>query len=184
MKHTVVLLGDSLTSGGEFKETENIPEVEVHNLGVSGDTTWGILARLHRIWDLSPEFVFLLAGINDLGHGERPEDIVVRHKRIWEAVRSPENGPTLVLHPLIPVNPRRFPAGNWNLKNTVIYDLNFHLECAAANLGIPILDFRAPLMDRHGDLREEYTLDGLHLVKEAYVLWDRELCAFLKSKIS
>ncbi|MDR2353374.1 MAG: GDSL-type esterase/lipase family protein [Deltaproteobacteria bacterium] len=183
MKTTVVLLGDSLTEAGIFPLTKGIPDLELHNLGIPGDTTWGILSRLHEIWDLDPTFVFLLVGVNDLANGEREEDIVVRHRRIWESVIAPD-GPTLVLHPLLPVNPLRFPSGDWGLKNSVIYDLNFHLECEALKVKIPILDFRAQLIDDGGKLKDEYTIDGLHLTREAYVHWDSAISDFIKHRIT
>ncbi|MDR2339308.1 MAG: GDSL-type esterase/lipase family protein [Deltaproteobacteria bacterium] len=180
---TVVLLGDSLTEHGQFPLTEALPGISLRNLGVSGDTTWGMLARLHAIWDPDPDFVFLLVGINDLGQGERPPDIVVRHVRLWEAILGEDKPPVLVLHPLLPVNPRRFPSGDWGLGNTAIFDLNFHLEVQASKKAIPILDFRGPLMDPMGDLKDEFTLDGLHLLPPAYEFWDKELRDFLKARI-
>jgi lysophospholipase L1-like esterase len=182
MAHTVVLLGDSLTSGGQFPHTGELPGVNIHNLGIPGDTTWGILARLHEIWDLNPEFVFLMIGVNDLGHGERPEDIVVRHRRIWESVKNP-GGPTLVLHPLLPVNPARFPGWYSALHNGTIHDLNFHLEVEASKLFIPILDFREHYTDPEGNLKEEYTLDGLHLQEGAYHHWDDALRDYLSENL-
>jgi lysophospholipase L1-like esterase len=177
----VVLLGDSLTHAGVFPQTQGASGDSFHNLGIPGDTTWGILSRLHHVWDLNPEFIFLMIGINDLGQGERKEDVVVRHRRIWEELLSP-GGPTLVLHPLLPVNPGRFPSGDWNLSNSTISYLNFSLEVESLKLMIPILDFRGPLMDDKGSLKDEYTLDGLHLLEPAYVHWDSALARFVKER--
>ncbi|MDR2197888.1 MAG: GDSL-type esterase/lipase family protein [Deltaproteobacteria bacterium] len=184
MKTVIALLGDSLTEWGTFPRSASLPAVELHNLGVAGDGTWGVLARLHRLWDVSPDFVFLMVGVNDLGQGERCGDIVARHNKIWRSVLDYEDPPTLVLHPILPVNPDFFPPGYSALKNGDIFDLNFHLECQAGNLGVPILDFRDPLMDERGKLKAAFTSDGLHLNAEAYKIWDEALCNYLKEKLA
>jgi lysophospholipase L1-like esterase len=182
MSHTVALLGDSLTSAGRFPETASLPGVELHNLGIPGDTTWGILARLHKVWDLKPDMVFLMIGANDLGQGERVGDIVVRHREIWDSVRTSAEGVLLTVHPLLPINPGKLPAWGGGLKNGSIFELNYHIEVEAAKLRIPILDFREPLMTPEGALKGEYTQDGLHLVDAAYVHWDKALCECVRAK--
>jgi lysophospholipase L1-like esterase len=181
MKHSIVLLGDSLTAGGSFPRTEALPGVELHNLGLPGETTWGLLSRLHDVWDLEPEYVFLMIGVNDLAHGERPEDIVERHKRIWESVKS--GGARLVLEPLLPVNPGRFPPAHSGLKNKDLYDLNFHLESQSLKYSLLILDFRERYFDPQRRLRDEFTLDGLHLLPEAYAPWDEAMRSFLEHRL-
>jgi lysophospholipase L1-like esterase len=183
MARGVVLFGDSLFEGYDFPKTRAIPGLRVRNLGIPGDTTQGMLARVGGIHD--PDFVFLLAGVNDLLFGERPEDIVAGHRRLWDAIARP-GGPLLVLHPLLPVNQARLDASSWPFKdaNARIYDLNFHLEALASRRGIPILDFRDPLIGPDGDLREEYTPDGLHLLPAAYGFWDEALEGFLKERLA
>jgi lysophospholipase L1-like esterase len=181
MRHSIVLLGDSLTEGGSFPKTGALPGVELHNLGQSGETTWGLLSRLHDVWDLDPEYVFLMIGVNDLAHGERPEDIVERHKKIWDSVKS--GGARLVLEPILPVNPVRFPSMFQGLRNKDIYDLNFHLESQSLKYSLLILDFREKYFDSQRRLRDECTLDGLHLLPEAYAPWDEALCGFLEQRL-
>ena len=67
----IVFLGDSITEGGgdwnRYLGTNNVV-----NRGISGDTTLGVLARLHEIWFYKPISLFLLIGINDIFNSDSP----------------------------------------------------------------------------------------------------------------
>jgi len=61
----IVFLGDSLTElGGNW--SVRFDNLKVRNRGISGDTTYGVLARLQEIEENAPAVVFLLIGINDI----------------------------------------------------------------------------------------------------------------------
>jgi len=62
----IVLLGNSLTNGGEWDELLGMPNAV--NRGISGDTTEGIADRLGSITRGKPAKIFLMAGVNDVSH--------------------------------------------------------------------------------------------------------------------
>lgn len=68
-KDDIIFLGNSITNGCEWAEL--LGNAHAKNRGISGDTTNGVLDRLHVITAGKPSKVFLLIGINDLSGGLR-----------------------------------------------------------------------------------------------------------------
>ncbi len=69
----IVCLGDSLTYGFGVRRSKVWTKlaqdklgIEIINEGISGDTSGGMLSRLHTACDKSPEAVFIMGGVNDL----------------------------------------------------------------------------------------------------------------------
>src|SRR5438309_182656 len=81
-KSTLVCLGDSLTAGLGLNEAQaypallqqKLPEWQVVNAGVSGDTTAGALKRLDWILKSKPAAVFVALGANDGLRGVKPAE--------------------------------------------------------------------------------------------------------------
>lgn len=61
----IVFIGDSLTELGA-NWSIRFDNLKVRNRGISGDTTYGVLARLQEIENSAPAVIFLLIGINDI----------------------------------------------------------------------------------------------------------------------
>ncbi len=160
----LVMLGDSLTAGCDWGS--HLPGAEVVNLGVAGDTTGLILARLGQVADQQPDLVFLQAGINDFGRHPRLEAILERHREIRRRLRAELPGARLVVVSLLPVSGRRFPG--WN---PAIREFNQRLRAEAVEEGLTFIDLFPPLADGHGELRRDFTYDGLHLTARAYEVW-------------
>ena len=58
---SIVMLGDSITEGGEWVEL--FPGTPVRNRGIGGDTTTGLLARLAQVTGGEPAITTLKASI-------------------------------------------------------------------------------------------------------------------------
>lgn len=166
----VVLLGDSLTRGGDW--TRLLPEVETFNHGVSGDTTSMILARLEPVIEVKPELIFLQGGINDFGrYGPRRYEVVLKnHLAIWRRLQENLPETRLFIVSLLPVSERRYPG--WNRAITAF---NRELRLQAEKVGLTFIDLQPLLAETDGGLRPDFTFDGLHLKKEAYLLWAEAL---------
>ena len=170
----VLLLGDSLTQGGDWAGL--LPEVQAVNQGISGETTAMILARLDRAAAVQPDLIFLQAGINDFGRSgpARYETVLNNHRRIWRELRAARPQARLFLISLFPVSERRFPG--WN---RAIANFNRDLRAQAEKEGLTYIDLHPLLTDEEGQLRPDLTYDGLHLQKEAYTLWAEALRPYL-----
>jgi len=73
MTQTVVLLGDSITRGqvsasyiGPLRRQFSHGGYQFINHGINNDTTYNVLRRIHHIEFLSPDYVFILIGTNDM----------------------------------------------------------------------------------------------------------------------
>ena len=99
----VVMVGDSITEMTDWSQL--LPGVAVHNQGIGGDDTDGLLRRVHLVTRGEPGKVFVMIGTNDLGKGVHPPEVIVDHAaQIIDAIR--EQCPSTEVH-LQSVLPRR-----------------------------------------------------------------------------
>lgn len=168
-KNEIVFLGNSLTEGGQWQELTN--KKQVINRGISGDVTYGILARLDEVLESKPAKIFLLAGVNDMKRGTPNTVIVANCKRIIGIVKSHSPKTKLYVQSLLPVNEAMLPASYVQVKNSKINDLNKSLEALCAETDVTYIDLHPVLSDERGSLKKELSIDGLHLRQASYILW-------------
>ncbi|MDR1313433.1 MAG: GDSL-type esterase/lipase family protein [Deltaproteobacteria bacterium] len=175
LRETVVLLGDSLTEWGDFSGLSGrlrpCGAAGPVNHGVSGDTTWGILARLHETTLLNPAWVFVQAGINDLAHGSKPAELAGRLARIWAGVALDSPGTMVGVLNLLPLCGARLGYPASLLSNSLVRRANEIIQETAFRNQTEFLDLYAAYADQSGELPESCTLDGLHLLPDAYGPW-------------
>jgi lysophospholipase L1-like esterase len=175
-----VLVGDSLTQEFPLHELMALQGDQrlftVHNRGIGGDTTNGVLRRMaESIWDLAPGKVFLLIGTNDLNNAHAaPADIARNIRGIIEQTHARCPQTLFTVLSLYPVNARAdegmdiFAVGSRT--NERIRAVNAALERMAVKTGASYLDLHSLLTDEHGNLRRAYTREGLHLSPEGYIV--------------
>lgn len=170
----ILFLGDSLTE--EFPFGELLPDFPIVGRGYSGDTAAMLRERLpYTCTPYAPVAVFLQAGINDLQRGASPEETARSVGEALDAVRALCPGAELFLLALYPVNLSAEKFAIFRPKALVksealalIGRTNALLERAAAARGAGFLDPGTALRDSGGELREEFSCDGLHLTVEGY----------------
>ncbi|MDR1297548.1 MAG: GDSL-type esterase/lipase family protein [Deltaproteobacteria bacterium] len=178
------MLGDSLTKHGQTWGNID-PEAEVLNHGVGGDTAGCVLRRLSRTTGLRPEWIFLLAGVNDLAQGFSPESVEEGHIKIWSAVASLSPESRLVVCSLLPMVESLFDWGpGTRLSNDLVRKANRLLGRAAENFRLDFLDLHPAFAEPDGSLRRDLTDDGVHLLGPAYPIWESLVRDFLSSKSS
>ncbi|MGD9018489.1 MAG: GDSL-type esterase/lipase family protein, partial [Desulfobacterales bacterium] len=96
----IVALGDSLTEGFGVPPEGSFParldgllrrrgtDCRVINMGRSGDTCRGVLARLSQVLALAPDLVILEIGLNDVLMGAMVERIELNISRIVERLTA------------------------------------------------------------------------------------------------
>ncbi|MDR1164371.1 MAG: GDSL-type esterase/lipase family protein [Deltaproteobacteria bacterium] len=169
----IVLLGDSLTAWGDFSQLKRLGEdIHIHNLGVPGNATAEIYARIGEATALRPSHLVLMAGVNDLFQGIAADEILDNHRRIWKAIAEGSPETSLSLLSLLPINRAitgDFPSSAF--QNGSIRALNSSLRLEAERRNIPFLDFYPHFSDKQLNLDENLTEDGVHLLPAAYTLW-------------
>jgi len=168
--HEVVFLGNSITEGGKWQEL--FPKVKhVINRGVSGDVTYGILARMDEVLSSNPDKIFLLSGINDVKRGTPNEVIVENFVRLIKLVQSKSPKTQLYIQSVLPVNIAMLPATYSKLSNEKINDLNKSLKDICNTYKVNYINLKPVFADQNGEMRKELTIDGLHLRQASYILW-------------
>jgi len=162
-----VFIGDSITALAELQELYG--SLRVKNRGINGDTTTGVLHRLSQVYESKPAAVFLLIGINNLQGGVRVDPTVADLRTIVETIHAKSPDTVVFLQPLLPVNKAKYSARilsqNPNVtepRTAEIAEINTELQSLAKSPGTRFVPLDA-LLDTAGQLKAEYTEDGLHL---------------------
>jgi lysophospholipase L1-like esterase len=173
----VVLVGDSITEG--FEAAKWFPGRRVLNRGIGADVIGnalptddkrGVLKRLDEsFFDCSARDAFLLNGINDLGDGHSPKVMEAGYRDILEAVKK--KAPMLRVH-VQSVLPTR---GNFAKHNANVNDFNKRLQKLAKEFGYDYIDLHSQMKDEKGELKKEFTADGLHLTAGGYEVWREQV---------
>lgn len=165
----IVFLGNSITDGGEFNElfgTDNIL-----NRGIRSDVITGVEKRLGQVTGGKPAKIFLLIGINDISHGLSVDELARRYDRLVKKIREESPGTRLYVQSVMPVNNslKRYKALYG--KEETIRQLNERIHRIADERGAVWVDLWPLLADANGNLKREFTNDGLHLNGRGYRVW-------------
>lgn len=170
---SIVFLGNSITEGGDWKQLLQNPAVI--NRGISGDNTFGVLARLDEVIRHKPSKVFLLIGVNDLSKNQVPAVVIQNIFSIVGRIHAESPASVIYVQSLLPVNPthKKFPA-RFN-KQSDIETINAQLRKYADPLKYTYVDLFSSFLDSSGRLDLQYTYDGLHLNPAGYQHWVQRL---------
>lgn len=171
-KNPTVLLGDSLTDFFLINEFNN--EKIIVNRGIATNTIKNVEDRINEVINLNPKRVLLQIGINDLiqnGHKLQAEDVA--NRIISLANRLKEAGSEVIIISLYPINRHKMKMGLSKFicihaTNERIKHVNESLEAACQINQYRFINLFNLLVDDEGDLKKEYTLEGLHLSIKCY----------------
>lgn len=164
----VIMLGDSITQAVDWHEL--LQRNDIVNRGIRSDNTEGMLNRLYYIYKLKPKIVFLMGGINDLkSNGATPEEIAQNHRKIVTNLTDREIKP--VITSTLYVSASEIKHKKINEKVDQLNDL---LEKLANEKKITFIDLNSKLANGHS-LDQKYTVDGVHLMGNAYQIWTKEI---------
>ena len=121
------------------------------------------------VFDCTPTDVFLLIGINDLGSGRTPEVMEAGYREILEQVKKKAPAVRVHVQSVLPTRDR------YAKHNANVIDFNSRLPKLAKEFGYDYLDLHTLMADDKGELKAEFTADGLHLKPDAYKIWKAEV---------
>lgn len=163
----VIFLGDSITDECEWAEL--LGNLNIKNRGISGDTTERILNRLDEIVESKPKQIFLMVGINDfINSGKSVQQTFEDYKNILLALRDKTPNTEVFIQSTLPVNKKIL---NFSEINQKVVKLNIFLQEIAKELSFKYIDLFSHLSDSQNQLDARYTLDGVHLNGQAYLVW-------------
>lgn len=160
---TIVLAGDSHIETCPWAEI--FGDGRLRNRGLGGDTIAGTRERLARLLSTPPAAIWLMVGINDLLAGTRAAAAAADYARLLELVAARAPQTRLLVHALLPVDPRHGAA-----VNAEVAALNERLQALCAAQGVRFLDL-GPAIAPGGVLDPACSYDGLHLNACGYQRW-------------
>ncbi|AIQ17551.1 hypothetical protein H70357_13425 [Paenibacillus sp. FSL H7-0357] len=181
-KGQILFVGSSLMEHFPIEEMQAVLSLDrfIYNRGVGGITTKDLLSLMNEcIFELEPSKIFINIGSNDIGGGldnEKKEILLENYKEIL--LRIKEILPTCEVYVMAyyPVNAK----GNFGLdsesqsnmfasrNNTNILSINEEVKELAMKLGLNFINVNEGLTDEEGNLRAEYTVEGVHMWPNAY----------------
>lgn len=170
---SVVMIGDSLTDGAEWREM--FPGLAVVNRGVDEDTTAGVLRRMDTITSTRARKAFVMIGINDFKEGRTVEDVFDDYRNIVS--RLEESGMKVFVQSTLACNEAKAEWISCAAIRGKIRDLDRRLA-GLASARVTFIDINAGLAGA-GGLKPELTYDGVHLNGEGYRIWRDAISKFV-----
>ncbi len=177
-KKDIVMLGNSLTDGGEFNELLNNRHVK--NRGIVGDIVQGLIDRIDPIIKGQPKKLFILTGVNDISHDVSADSIARAMEKLIVMVKQGSPRTKIYLQSLLPFNND---VREWKLlkgRDHVVVEANALLEQVARRQGVTWINLYPLFVDDQGRLRADLTNDGLHLMGKGYLIWRDAIKPYIK----
>ncbi len=148
----------------------------VYNRGIGGFTTTELMEVLDVcVYDLKPAHVFINIGTNDLNGPEyRLDELLARYEAILTEIRAHVPGVKLYLMAYYPMSEKVAAANPWMAEilqyrnNARVAEANEGVRCLAEKVGARFLDCNAGIMDEEGNMKAEYTIEGMHMYGNGY----------------
>ena len=177
VKGQIVFTGSSLMEMFPIEEwvKESGPDAPIiYNRGVGGYRTTDLLPILDAcVFELKPRKVFINIGTNDLSDSSIPlETVMENYDKIITQIEEKLPGIVIYMMAYYPIN---YEAATEEMKpcllirtNEKINRANELVEKLAEKHNQRFINVNAPLTDTQGRLKEEYTIEGMHIRPEGY----------------
>ena len=182
----IVMLGNSLTERGFW--AEYFQGKRVLNRGIGGDVTDGLLERMDEsIFDLEPKKVFINIGTNDISRPEyKRERLMSQYRKILMQIQARLPETKIYVMSYYPVNrelpgadPEAVKAQFGARTNAELKKVNAEVKKMAEELGCTYINVFDCLLDEKGNLKAEYTIEGMHMYANGYAVVLEKLMPYL-----
>lgn len=178
----IVFLGDSLT---HYYDLDKYYDKKIINSGIEGWTTDDILKNLGcLVFKYYPKKLVLLIGTNDLRDEKDTKYIVKNIKKIVEEIKKERPYTKIYIESLYPVNNTDSEKIDKDMvkdrKNSDIKEINQKLEEYCKKNKYTYIDMYDELVDKEGNLKLEYTKEGLHMSDEGYKVITKKLKKYVE----
>lgn len=159
----------------EFLQDFDLP-LTIYNRGVGGYTTTELMENMEPcIYALKPAHIFINIGTNDMNTVDYTcAGLMENYRQILNGIRKNLPEAKLYMLAYYPVNPsaaKNDPVVQEILKirtNARISEANKAVAVLAKEFGAMYLDVNAGITDENGNLKEEYTIEGMHMYANGY----------------
>ncbi len=175
-KGKILFTGSSLAE--QFPINELMPHQSIYNRGVGGFVIDEFLENIDTlIFDLKPSKIFINIGSNDIGLPTYDQNILMtKYQKILDLVSERLSKCQVYILSYYPVNsnkksfiPEEEKAFIFASRtNATINKANKALSLLASKNNAQYIDVNTCLLNDDGVLREDYTVEGIHLWPKAY----------------
>lgn len=179
-----LFLGDSITDYYDLdKFYEGLPVV---NSGISGNRTTDILNDMkNRVYKYNPSKIFLLIGTNDFLDDVSDDEIADNIGKIIKLIKENRPYAEIYLESIYPVNKNDDEKISLSMvsvrDNEHIKSVNDKLKELCKEEKITYIDLYSKLADDDGNLKLEYTIEGLHLSEDGYKVVTDAIFKYIKN---
>ena len=174
----ILFVGSSLME--QFPVNELLMDLQlpytVYNRGIGGFTTTELMEVLDVcVYELNPAHVFINIGTNDLNGPEYSlSGLMERYEAILTAIK--EHLPEVKLH-LLAYYPMSEKAAAQNpmmadilqyRNNVRVSEANDAVKALAEKMGAEFLNCNGGITDDEGNMKPEYTIEGMHMYGDGY----------------
>ncbi|QWB96446.1 hypothetical protein KHQ89_03170 [Mycoplasmatota bacterium] len=173
----IVFLGDSMVA--YFPLSKFNLNHKVHNLGIPGDTTSGVLARIEQVYRLKPKQVIIHVGLNDFVLTEhKTNDIFNQLLKIYRLLNDHIKDVKVTFVNLTPINKSNY-QNQMFVKYRTLEDADELNDRLLKQNIFEVIDLFESLVDEKHELKHEFTTDGIHLNELGYKLYFNKLLKFM-----
>ncbi|MDT8719225.1 lysophospholipase [Clostridium sp. 19966] len=181
-KNQILFVGSSLMEQFPIEEMQYTLELNcaIYNRGVGGITTSELLTIIDVcIFDLEPSKIFINIGSNDIGGGldnGKKEIFLENYNEILNQIKEKLPKCEVYVMAYYPVNAKESfgldlesKKGMFASRNNVnIMIVNEEVKELALKLGLNFINVNEGLTDEEGNLKAEFTVEGVHMWPNAY----------------
>jgi len=163
-ENPIIFAGDSLTERFPLQKYFNENYI---NRGIGGDHADGLMERKELMGlEKNPKAILVMAGINDLLFNYQRDQIPANIEKFLKYILEKAPNCAIYVQSVCPVSEKQ-----QTTTPAEIQSVNAELKTLAAKLGAKYLDIYPHLADEKGHIKNEYTVDGVHLSPAAYDIW-------------
>ena len=172
-----LIVGDSITQRWEQNGKEawekSVAPLKAANFGIDGDGTEHVLWRIRNSGlgqRFSPRVVALLIGVNNIGEGFLPNDVILGVAACVKALREQVPSAKILIIGVFPTAQ----SGSDGVRET-IREVNQGYALLADNQTVFFADFGVAFLEQDGAISETVMDDFLHLTPKGYARYAKEL---------
>ncbi|TMP20134.1 GDSL-type esterase/lipase family protein [Pseudoalteromonas sp. S2893] len=176
-KGDIVFVGDSITEQG-LNWSIRFNDLRVRNRGISGDMTYGVLARLNELKAAPPKAIFLKIGVNDIfnyHYIKQVKDLASVSNNIEKIVTQLNNS-----LPNTQIYVQSILPDHRNFITQMAQTVNQQIK-AIEHANFTYIDLHPVFLGPQGTLKKSLTTDGTHLNQAGYALWAKQLASIMKT---
>ncbi|MEG2286159.1 MAG: GDSL-type esterase/lipase family protein [Eubacterium sp.] len=168
----IVFVGDSITEKCEWQEFYK--DKVVCNRGIGSDMSEGVLNRLETVVDLNPKKIFIMIGINDLGKEINSDKTMANYQEIIHTLKKLLPESEIYIESILPVEKIS------SIKNEDVQKLNTKIKALSEQENLEYINLYDLMVDETNHLKDDYSVDGVHLTGEAYQIWIDAISEYAK----